>query len=106
MRIVLADNQEIQLAEATYDGHYVVSCQSRAEYQTIWDKFTAENLSDFKLYDGDNLVKRVLYIRLSSTQAILNPDNTVTGHFYFTGGTEVPNEYEEAGRILLGEDEV
>ena len=105
MKIQLYDGTEIQLDSATYDGHYVVNCQNRAEYQGIWDKFTTENLADFKLYDGENLVKRVLYIRLSSTQAILNPDNTVTGHFYFTGGTDVPNEYEEAGRILLGEEE-
>lgn len=105
MKIVLADNSEIEVSQATYDGHCVVNYQNRQAYQADWDKFTAEDLADFKLYDGDNLVKRVLYIRLSSTQAIINPDNTITGHFYFTDGLTMPNEYEEAGKILLGEGE-
>lgn len=106
MKIILKDNTEIELAQATYDGHYVVDCASRAAYDAIWDNFTTANLEDFKLVDdNDNVVSETLYIRLSSTQAILNPDNTVTGHFYFSGGTVLPNEYEEAGRILLGEEE-
>lgn len=106
MKIILKDGSEVQVAQATYDGHYVVECQNRAAYNTIWNLFTTQNLADFKLTDNDNnLVERTLYIRLICTQAILNPDNTVTGHFYFSGGTKVPNEYEEAGRILLGEDD-
>ena len=106
MKILLNDGTKVQLDSATYDGHYVVNCESVSAYQDIWDNFTTNNLADFKLVDDeDNVVSRTLYIRLISTQAILNPDNTVTGHFYFNGGTPVPNEYEEAGRILLGEEE-
>ena len=105
MKMVLADNSEIEVASATYDNHYVVNFANSQAYQATWNTMTVENLADFKLYDGDSLIKRVLYIVLSSTQAIINPDNTVTGHFYFTGGTTMPNEYEEAGKILLGEEE-
>lgn len=107
MKIILANGTEVQLAQATYDGHYVVNCPNVVAYQTIWSYFTPENLSDFKLVDdNDNVVSRTFYIRLSSTQAIINPDNTITGHFYFMGGTVAPNEYEQAGRILLGEEGV
>ena len=106
MKIILKDNTEIQVSQATYDGHYVINCANRAAYDAIWDDFTTENLEDFKFVDdNNNVVQRVLYIRLLSTQAILNPDNTVTGHFYFGGGTVLPNEYEQAGKILLGEEE-
>lgn len=106
MKIVLNDNSEITINSATYDGHYIVNCESTAAYQALWNRFTANNLADFKLLNDDNkLVERTLYINLLSTQAILNPDGTITGHFYFNGGTKVPNELEEAGRILLGEDE-
>jgi hypothetical protein len=106
VKIVLKDGTEIQIAQATYDGHYVIDCANRAAYDAVWDNFTTENLEDFRLVDNnDNMVLRVLYIRLTSTQAILNPDNTVTGHFYLSGGTVLPNEYEQAGRILLGEEE-
>lgn len=105
MKIVLK-NDEIEVTQATYDGHYVINCNNRAIYNAIWNKFTTENLEDFKLIDDNNKVAlRVLNIRLNSTQAILNPDNTVTGHFYFSGGMTMPNEYETAGRILLGEEE-
>ena len=106
MKIILNDNSEITVDSATYDGHYVVNCADTPAYQALWNRFTANNLSDFKLVDNeDKVVLRVFYIRLKSTQAILNPDGTVTGHFYFDGGTVMPNEYEEAGRILLGEEE-
>lgn len=106
MKIILNNGSEIEVAQATYDGHYVVNCNSRAAYDAIWDNFTMANLEDFKLVDeNDNVVLRVLYIRLSSTQAIINPDNTITGHFYFTDGLTMPNEYEEAGKILLGEED-
>lgn len=106
MKIILNNGSEIELAQATYDGHYVVDCENRAAYDAIWDNFTTENLEDLKLVDDNgNVVSETLYIRLSSTQAILNPDNTVTGHFYFTDGLTMPNEYEEAGKILLGEEE-
>lgn len=105
MKIVLKNGTEIQVDSATYDGHYVVNCDSQSAYQKIWDNFTTNNLSDFKFIDDENnLISRTLHISLISTQAILNPDNTVTGHFYFKGGTKVPNEYEEAGKILLGEE--
>lgn len=106
MKIILNDNSEIAVDSATYDGHYVINCDNAPAYQALWNRFTANNLSDFKLADDeDKVVLRVFYIRLKSTQAILNPDGTVTGHFYFDGGTVMPNEYEEAGRILLGEEE-
>lgn len=106
MKIILNDNSEITVDSATYDGHYVVNCENTPAYQALWNRFTTNNLSDFKLVDNeDKVVLRVFYIRLKSTQAILNPDGTVTGHFYFGDGTVMPNEYEEAGRILLGEEE-
>lgn len=106
MKIILQDNTEIQLAQATYDNHYIVNCPNVVAYQTIWNYFTSENLSDFKLVDDNgNIVKHTLYIRLLSTQAIINPDNTITGHFYFGNGTTISNEYEQAGKILLGEEE-
>lgn len=105
MKIILANGTEIQVTQATYDGHYVINYPNKQAYQTDWDLMESANLADFKLYDGDNLINRTLNTRLSSTQAIINPDNTVTGHFYFTGGTIVLNEYEQAGKILLGEEE-
>lgn len=105
MKIVLKDNTEIQVDQATYDKHFIINFDSVYDYQTTWGYFTTNNLADFTLYDdNDEVVKKIMYIRLSSTQAIINPDNTVTGHFYFTGGTEIPNEYEQAGKILMGEE--
>ena len=53
MKIVLKDNTEVQIAQATYDGHYVVNCNNRAAYDAIWDNFTTANLEDFKLIDDN-----------------------------------------------------
>lgn len=107
MKIILANNEKIEVADATFNGHYIINCENSAAYQTIWNKFTTDNLSKFKFMDNnDKIVINKLQVRLLSTQAILNPDNTVVGHFYFSEGLDIPNEYEAAGRILLGEDEI
>lgn len=107
MKIILANNEEIEVADATFGGHYVINCANSAAYQNIWNKFTSNNLSTFKLIDNnDKILVNKIQVRLLSTQAIINQDNTVVGHFYFSKGLDVPNEYEAAGKILLGEDEV
>lgn len=105
MKIILANGTEIEIADASYGGHYIINCTNTTEYQTIWNKFTSSNLSNFTLINdnGQTLVQKS-QVRLLSTQAIINQDNTVVGHFYFSEGVDIPNEYEAAGRILLGED--
>ena len=51
MKIILNNGSEIEVAQATYDGHYVINCNSRAAYDAMWDNFTTANLEDFKLVD-------------------------------------------------------
>lgn len=107
LKLVLKDRTEIELAEAGISQHYIVICQSEAAFKSLWDNMTDENLSEIQITDGGNTIQTIINSTLAGTQTVNNPDGTLTGHFYLTGGeyTQQDAEYSVAGKILLGEEE-
>lgn len=105
LSLVLNNGSTIELADATYNKHYVVACSDSADFATKRALFTPSNLSDVKIYDDDVEVTHIVGLELSGAQEVINPDETVTGHFYFYGGQNVTADYAEAGRILIGDGE-
>ena len=103
--LLLADGTEIEIADATYNKHYVVNCSDSADFVAKRTLFTPSNLSDIKIYDDDVEVAHIVGLELSGAQEVINPDETVTGHFYFYGGQNVTADYAEVGRILIGDGE-
>ena len=103
--LILADGTEIELADATYNKHYVVNCTNGDDFSEKRSAMTNENLSEVKILEDGEEVAHLIGLTLTSVQEVLNPDNTVTAHFYFTGGENATTKYAEAGKILLGEDE-
>lgn len=103
LQLALKDGTEIDLVEAGYSGHFVVICKDEAEFQTIWQQMTEENLSEVEIREDGEAVQKISSLSLSGTQTVWNPDGTLTGHFYTEGGDIVDDEYSEAGKILLGE---
>lgn len=102
--LILADGTEIELADATYNKHYVINCTNRNDFSEKRSAMTKENLSEVKILEDGEEVADLIGLTLTGVQEVLNPDNTVTAHFYFTGGRNVTNEYAEAGKILIGDD--
>lgn len=105
LTLVLANDSEIAISEATYTKHYVINCESTEEWQTIRNLMTPENLADIKLYDEGIEVAHITNLTLTGSQEVINENDTITGHLYFRGGRNLTNEYSEAGRIMMGEDE-
>jgi len=107
LKLILKDNTEINLVDAGYTRHYVITCADNAAFQAIWDSMTSENLSEIQLFEDDQLLHIIIGSQLNGTQTVTNPDGTITGHFYLSGGhyKEVEDEYAEVGKILLGEED-
>ena len=103
--LLLADGTEIELADATFTKHYVVSCSDSADFAAKRALFTPSNLSDVKIYNDDIEVAHIAGLEFSGAQEVINPDETVTGHFYFYGGQNITADYAEAGKILIGDGE-
>ena len=90
LKLVLKDGTNIPLEEAGYNiNHCVVNCNDRAAFQAIWNKLTPDNLSEVELTDNGNTVQTITGLTLNGTQTVENPDGTLTGHFYFGGGTVI-----------------
>lgn len=105
LKMILADASEIELVEAGATKHYVLLCADQAAFDAVWAKMTDGNLASIRVEEDGVTVQQIANARLSGTQTLNNEDGTITGHIYLTGGDFVPDEYSEAGRILLGEEE-
>lgn len=103
--MILKDGTNIELEEMAGKKHAVMLCYTAKEFQRVWNRLTPENLSEVEIKEGDVTVNKIGDLVLFSAQAVTNPDTgKVTGHFYFDAGSYIPDEYAEAGRILLGEE--
>ena len=105
LTLILNDNTEIDIVDANVSNHIVALFDDSTDYTSAWDLMTDENLEEIKIMEDDVLIHKIVHSHLSSTQAIINSDDTITGHFYFTGGDYADKEYFEAAHILLGEEE-
>lgn len=108
LKLVLNDGTEIDLAEAGLSQHYVVTCSSKTAFQRLWSAMTDENLAVIQITENGNPIQTIVNSKLAGTQTCNNPDGSITGHFYLTGGEyqQQDAEYSIAGRILLGEEGV
>lgn len=106
LKLILKDGTEVDIVEAGYTQHYVVTCADEAAFKGIWEKMTEDNLSEIQITEDGSTVHTITGSSLSGTQTVNNPDGTVTGHFYLTGGeyVQATDDYSEAGKILLGEE--
>lgn len=106
MTMILSDGTQISLADASFNKHYVISCQDCEDFKTQRDKLTEQNLAEIQITDSGQTIATVRNAMLTGVQEVINSDGSVTGHFYFSGGETVQpeSEYSEAGRILMGEE--
>ena len=51
--LILADGTEIELADATYNKHYVVNCTNGDDFVEKRSVMTKENLSEVKILKDD-----------------------------------------------------
>lgn len=96
-QIVLKDGSTVELIEASYPKHYVMTCSSRTAFQKAWAKMTDENISEIHVMEDGEEKAIIVGSRLVGTQTVNFPNNVMLGHFYFSGGDVYgPGEYPPA----------
>ena len=110
MKLVLRDGSEIELVNFTSNS-FIVLCENQEEFNTLWSKMTAENLSRVHITNDSIVIVTLENLIFDGIQATYNTNRTITGYIYFHGQEYVPDEmseedreYAEAGKILLGEE--
>lgn len=93
-QIVLKDGSTVELIEASYPKHYVMTCSSRTAFQKAWAKMTDENISEIHVMEDGEEKAIVVGSRFSGTQTVNISASTIIGHFYLDGGDVYgPGEY-------------
>lgn len=105
LQLILNDGTAIDIVEAGLTKHFIVTCADANAFKEIWDKMTNENLSEVQITEDGTTIHTIAGMTLKGTQTVSNSDGTLTGHLYMDGGEYVRDEYSDAGRILLGEEE-
>lgn len=107
LKMILTDGTEVGLEEFTLPMHIIAACTSKEEVLALWDRLTPENLTEVKIKEDGETLFTFLNAGVTGQQSVLNPDNTITAHFYLDGerAALADPEYETAARILLGEVE-
>lgn len=94
LEMVLKDETVVELIEASYPQHYVLSCGSRTAFTRIWAKMTDENISEIHIKEDDEEKAIVVGSQLVGTQTVNFPNGVMLGHFYFDRGDVYgPGEY-------------
>ena len=110
LKLILNDETELELADGEFMTQFVVLFSSRTAFNTAWGMLTPENLSNVVIQLDGQAIQRLQNLTLDGVQAVYNPDNSITGHFYFHGAepvgtkSEEDEEYIQAAKILLGEE--
>lgn len=86
IKIVLNDKTEINIDGINFPANIIKTCQSKDELTSIWGFLTDDNMAEMHVYEDEveSLIMKN-YI-LDGIQATINPDGTISTHFYLRDG--------------------
>lgn len=94
LEIVLKDETAVELIEASYPKHYVLTCKNAAAFKKVWNKMTDENISEIRVKEDDVEKAIIVGSKMAGTQTVNISDDVMIGHFYLNGGDVYgPEEY-------------
>lgn len=110
LKMVLGDGKEIKIAGFALPLSVTANCESMAEMSEIWEQLHMDvSMSRIEILRDGAVCGTYFDVKTDGAQVIKNGDDTLTVHFYMqdsgSGQTELENEYAQAARILLGEEE-
>lgn len=109
MNLILHNHTTIPIEDGSYTGAVILICNTREDLMETWSHLTPDNLTTVKIARNDGTVLHTMHgASLDGIQTVVNPDGTLTAHFYFservTGNITTDAEYVQAAKILLGEE--
>ena len=94
LEMVLKDETVVELIEASYPKHYVLSCKNAAAFKKVWNKMTDENISEIHIKEDGEEKAIIVGSRICGTQTVNISADLLIGHFYLDGGDVYdPGEY-------------
>ena len=109
--VLLKDGAEIAVDEASIAPSFVVNTATKEDAVEIWNKLTIESMKEIQVKKDDVVVGTFYDATVEGVQFVVNSNGSTTAHFYLNAGvasstTESDNEYVQAAKILLGEEEL
>ena len=110
LKMLLNNGTELRLEAFGVPCHCVMLCEDKDVMTEVWDTLTEANLRRVYIQQGDVVIMAFNDCFLNGQQSVVNPDGSLTVHFYLDGTrdnlvSDDDREYIEAAKILLGEVE-
>ncbi len=110
LKMVLGDGSEIEIVGFALPLSVSVNCAAMTEMVGIWERLHMDTcMSKIEIQRDGAVCGTYFGVGTDGVQVIKNGDGTLTAHFYMqdsgNGQIEMENEYAQAARILLGEEE-
>lgn len=110
LKMALGDGSEVALAGFALPLSVIVKCASISEMAEVWERLhTDACTSRVEILREGAVCGTYFGVKSEGAQILEDGDGGLTVHFYMRdsggGQTELENEYAQAARILLGEEE-
>lgn len=109
LKVMLGDGSEIQIMGFALPLSVTVNCESMAEMAEIWERLHVDaSMSKIEILRNGAVCGTYLDVETDGVRVVKNGDGALTVHFYMHDSgkqMEIENEYAQAARILLGEEE-
>lgn len=110
LKMILFDGTELSVDAFGLPMHAVLTCANEDEMLEKYKQLTPSNLARVAVVQGGETVFAYTGGTVEGMQSIVNPDGTLTVHFYMNGVrqevvSKTNADYITAAKILLGEEE-
>lgn len=109
LKMALGDGSEVELVGFALPLSVTVNCASISEMAEVWERLQTDACTSKVEILRDGAVCGAYFdVKTEGAQILENGDGGLTVHFYMRdngGQAELENEYAQAARILLGEEE-
>lgn len=86
IKIVLYDKTELNIDGINFPANIIKTCQSKDELVNVWGFLTDSNMTEMHVYEDDAESIVMKNYTLDGIQSVINPDGTITAHFYLRDG--------------------
>lgn len=109
LKLVLMDLTEIPLTNGNFIENFSTVCKTKEDILYMWSKLNPDNTQQVKVYLGSDLIQTIYNVHVEGMQIQEDKNNDqylVTFRFYGASYMiDKINDYTDAARILLGEDD-
>jgi hypothetical protein len=81
-KMILADKSEVLIEDSTASGTVTMRFETKESMIEMWSNLTDDKLYEIQIMKGDTLIQTLHDVHIVGVQNIVNPEGTLTTHFY------------------------